>query len=77
MATDSPNSPKNKLRSNSGLMRYASMGTQILVTIGLFVFAGVKLDQWLKLKFPAFTLALSLLGVVVGIYFAVKDLLKK
>jgi hypothetical protein len=77
MATDSPNSPKNKLRSNSGLMRYASMGTQILVTIGLFVFAGVKLDQWLKLKFPAFTLALSLLGVVVGIYFAIKDLLKK
>jgi hypothetical protein len=77
MATDSPNSPKNKLRSNNALMRYASMGTQILVTIGIFVFAGVKLDQWLHLKFPAFTLGLSLLGVVAGIYFAVKDLLKK
>jgi hypothetical protein len=78
MATDnSPNSPKNKLRSNSGLMRYASMGTQILVTILLFVFAGYKLDQWLHFKFPAFTLGLSLLGVVLGIYFAVRDLLKK
>jgi len=53
------------------------MGTQILVTILLFVFAGYKLDQWLELKFPAFTLGLSLLGVVVGIYFAVRDLLKK
>jgi hypothetical protein len=78
MATDnSPNSPKKNLRNNTTLMRYASMGTQILVTIGLFVFAGVKLDQWLKIKFPAFTLTLSLLGVVAGIYFAVKDLLKK
>jgi hypothetical protein len=77
MATDSPNSPRKNLRSNTTLMRYASMGTQILVTIALFVFAGVKLDQWLKLKFPAFTLSLSLLGVAAAIYFAVKDLLKK
>ena len=75
MATDSPNSPKKKLRSNAALMRYASMGTQILVTIVLFVFAGVKLDKWLNSKF-AFTLGLSLLGVFVAIYFAVKDLLK-
>jgi hypothetical protein len=58
-------------------MQYASMGTQILVTIALFVFGGIKLDQWLKLKFPVFTLTLSLLGVAIAIYFAVKDLLKK
>ena len=58
-------------------MRYASMGTQILVTILLFVFIGYKFDHWLELKFPAFTLGLSLLGVVAAIYFAVKDLLKK
>ena len=78
MANDnSLNSPKKKLRSNAAMMRYASMGTQILVTILLFVFAGYKLDQWLHLKFPAFTLTLSLTGVVAGIYFAVRDLLKK
>jgi hypothetical protein len=78
MANDnSQNSPKKKLHSNTALMRYASMGTQILVTILLFVFAGYKLDQWMELKFPAFTLGLSLLGVIAAIYFAVKDLLKK
>jgi hypothetical protein len=77
MANDSRNSPKKNLRNNTSLMRYASMGTQILVTILLFVFAGYKLDHWLELKFPAFTLSLSLLGVVAAIYFAVKDLLKK
>jgi hypothetical protein len=79
MANDNqqPNSSKKKLRSNASMMRYASMGTQILITILLFVFAGYKLDGWLNLKFPAFTLGLSLLGVVVGIYFAVRDLLKE
>jgi hypothetical protein len=58
-------------------MRYASMGTQMLVTIGIGVFAGVKLDQWLNLKFPVFTVVLSLVSVFAAMYLAVKDLLRK
>jgi hypothetical protein len=58
-------------------MRYASMGTQMMLTIGLGVFAGVKLDKWLGLKFPIFTVVLSLASVFAAIYLAVKDLLKK
>lgn len=58
-------------------MKYASMGTQIAVTILLGVFAGIKLDAWLNLRFPLFTVVLSLLAVVAGMYLAVKDLLKK
>jgi len=45
--------------------------------IGLGVFAGVRLDRWLELSFPACTLVLSLLSVVASIYLAVRDFLKK
>ena len=58
-------------------MKYASMGTQIVVTILIGVVAEIKLDSWLGLKFPVFTVVLSLVSVVAGMYLAVKDLLKK
>ncbi|MBC7864238.1 MAG: AtpZ/AtpI family protein [Bacteroidia bacterium] len=58
-------------------MRYASMGTQMMVTIGLGVFAGVKLDKWVNFKYPVFTIVLSLVSVILAMYLAVKDLLKK
>jgi F0F1-type ATP synthase assembly protein I len=42
------NNPKPPSNSNKQfLMRYASLGTQLLVAIGLSVFAGLKLDKWL------------------------------
>jgi phage shock protein PspC (stress-responsive transcriptional regulator) len=41
------------------------------------VFGGLKLDEYLQWGFPLFTILLSLLGVFVAIYFAIKDFLKK
>jgi hypothetical protein len=64
-------------KSPRSYMRYATMGTQMLIVIGLGVFAGIKLDQWLEFKFPLFTVVLSLVSVVTAMYLAVKDLLKK
>jgi hypothetical protein len=64
-------------KSPGNFMKYASMGTQIAVTILLGVFAGIKLDEWLELRFPLFTVILSLGAVIAGMYLAVKDLLKK
>jgi hypothetical protein len=68
---------EKKPRDPVNYMRYATMGTQMIITIGLGVFAGVKLDQWLNLKFPLCTIVLSLLSVIIAMYLAVKDLLKK
>ncbi len=48
-------------------MRYASLGTQLLVAIGLGVFAGIKLDQWLRTS-PLLACALPLL-VLSGIFY--------
>jgi hypothetical protein len=78
MSTEEKNSPKKRLPENANAyMKYASMGTQMLVIIGLGVFAGYKLDKWLELKVPIFTLVLSLLSVAVAIYLSIKDFLKK
>ena len=72
------NSPKkNQPDSNNSYMRYASMGTQMLVIIGLGVFGGYYIDKYFAFKIPVFTLCLSLLSVAAAIYLSVKDFLKK
>jgi F0F1-type ATP synthase assembly protein I len=45
-----------------------------IILIG--VFGGMKLDQLLKLQFPIFTVVLSLMSVVLAMYYVVKDLIK-
>ena len=57
-------SPSNN--RNKDLWRYAGLASQIFASLGLAVFAGVKLDQWVKLSFPLFSCALPLL-VIVGL----------
>lgn len=41
------------------------------------VFGGIQLDKWLQLKFPIFTLILTLLSVFLAIYYFIKDIIKK
>jgi F0F1-type ATP synthase assembly protein I len=60
----------SKPSSNSNrrfLLRYASLGTQLLVAIGLALFIGLKADRWLNTS-PLFTCALPLL-ILVGIFY--------
>lgn len=79
MQTNQPNSSKKKpLESNrSDLVRYSSMGTQMLIIIGLGVFSGYYLDKHFQFKVPVFTLILSLSSVAAAIYLSIKDFLKK
>ena len=65
---------KNNLNS---YVKYSNIAIQMLVIILLGVFGGFKLDQWLELQFPVFTVVLSLLSVVMAIYLVTKDLMKK
>jgi hypothetical protein len=49
----------------------------MLVIILLFVFGGMKLDEWVKgVSFPLFTLLGAIIGVVLGIYYAIRDVTK-
>ena len=56
--------------------RYSSLAFQMFAIIGLGIYGGVKLDQWLHLRFQVFTVLLSIISVGAAIYTAVKDLLK-
>jgi hypothetical protein len=58
-------------------MRYATMGTQMIVIIGLGAFGGYALDKWLGFKFPVFTIFLSLFSIAAALYLSIKDFLKK
>ncbi|MFA5970844.1 MAG: AtpZ/AtpI family protein [Lentimicrobiaceae bacterium] len=68
---------KNKRLPLENYARYSSLAFQMFAIIGLGIFGGVKLDQWLKIGFPVFTVLLSIISVAAAIYTAVKDLLKK
>ncbi|HZH37067.1 MAG TPA: AtpZ/AtpI family protein [Flavisolibacter sp.] len=68
--------PKQTNASND-LMRYAGLGAQILVSIGIAVFAGLKIDQWLGMPFPLLVWLLPLLVVSLMIYKLIKETSKK
>jgi len=50
---------------------------QELEIIGIGIFGGFKLDQWLKTGFPVFTVLMSVISVASAIYSAIRGLLKK
>jgi hypothetical protein len=71
---------ESKQRSNnnySDLLRYASMGTQIFVALGLAVFVGLKVDKWLRISAPLLVLILPVIVLVGIIYKIVKETSKQ
>jgi len=71
---------ESKQRSNnnySDLLRYASMGTQIFVALGLAVFVGLKADKWLKISAPLLVLILPVIVLGGIIYKIVKETSKQ
>ena len=62
---DTNNSPSNK--NNKDILRYAGLGTQLLVAIGIAVFLGLKSDQWLHTS-PLFACVLPLL-ILFGMFY--------
>ncbi|NVO19764.1 MAG: AtpZ/AtpI family protein [Bacteroidetes bacterium] len=71
-----PSQPDKARKPLEGYARYTNLAFQMFAIIGIGIFAGVKLDQWLNLSFPVFTLILSILSVAAAIYSAIKDLIR-
>ena len=71
------NQQKSKKKPLSNYAKYSGIGITMLVIILLGSFTGVKLDKLLSLKFPIFTLVLSLSSVIFAMYYMMKDFLKK
>ncbi len=68
--------PKEQKKGLNNFARYTSISFQMLVTIGLFAFAGYKIDAYRNSKTPIFTAILSLMGVVLSLYQVVRQLNK-
>ena len=67
------NQQQQKSTPTSDLMRYAGLGTQILVSLGIAVFAGYKIDKWLKIPLPLLVWLLPLIALVAIIYKLIKE----
>ena len=68
---------KKEKKALSAYAKYSSIAVQMLVIMLAGVFGGRELDKWMELQFPVFTLLLTILAVILAIYFAIKDVLKK
>lgn len=49
----------------------------MIVIIVAGAWGGKYLDEYLQLKFPAFTLSLTVLSVFAAVYLSIRELLKK
>ncbi len=69
----------NRRQSLNALARYSGMGFQIAATIILCLLLGKFLDSKVHISanFPVFTTILTILGVFLGVYLVIRDLLKK
>lgn len=72
MSTDKPSDDNKNL-----LYKYLGLATQIMISLGLAVFFGLKLDKWLSFSTPLLVWILPLLVLVGMIWQIVKDTSKK
>lgn len=71
-----PKNLKKPKKKFDHFLRYSSLAFEMVTIMALGVFAGYKIDHWLDLSFPAFTLGLMILSVIGAIYHAIKNFLK-
>ena len=55
------------------LFRYATMGMQIAIALGMVVVAGYFLDKWMNMGFPLFVWAAPLCVLIVIFMRIIKD----
>ena len=68
---------KKKKKTLNAYARYSSIAFQMVGIMLAGALGGRELDRWLEMQFPVFTLTLTILAVILAIYFVIKDLLKK
>jgi len=64
--------PKKKI---DDFIRYSGLAFEMAAIMGVGVYAGIKIDHWLNLNFPAFTLGLMVLSVIGAVYHAIRKFL--
>ncbi|HEX2394604.1 MAG TPA: AtpZ/AtpI family protein [Bacteroidales bacterium] len=76
MPEKKPNDQQKISKGLSNYAKYSSLAFQMIAIILVGVFGGIKLDDWLNLKFPIFTVVLSLLATGGAMYYGIKDFIR-
>jgi hypothetical protein len=71
------NNDKAPKDNNKLLLKYLGLATQLMISLGLAVFIGLKLDKWLSFKTPLLVWILPLLVITGIIWQIIKDTSKK
>jgi chromate transport protein ChrA len=62
--------------NRTNVMRYAGLATSWLITLLVAVWAGYKLDEWLKWKVPVFIIVLPTIAIIYLLWKIIKDFSK-
>ena len=57
---------KNKQLRKAG--EYSSLAVQLIVTVIIFVWGGMKLDAWMENQVPYWTVGLTAFGIFAALY---------
>lgn len=67
---------KTDAKGRNSLVRYSAMATQMAAIILVFMFIGMWLDSHFESENSIYTAILTIVGVVLSMYYMIKDLLK-
>lgn len=70
-------SPKRQKNQTNVYLKYSGMAFQMLATILVCAYGGIKLDEYQNNQTPGWTIGLSLFGIAAAMYFVIKSALKK
>ena len=65
--------PSSRKTPYNLLLRYAGLAFQMIAAIGVSLWLGYLLDQWLGMRFPLFMIIFSLLALTLLLWQIVKD----
>jgi hypothetical protein len=68
---------QRKQTNNNDLMRYAGLGAQFFVALGLAVFAGYKIDKWFRISIPLLVWLFPFIVLCAMIYNLIKETSKR
>jgi len=69
--------PNSRKTSRSSYLRYSGIAFQSIFIILLFLFAGIKLDEYLALDTNYFTPTGTILGAGLSFYYLFKSLIQR
>ncbi|MDW7690776.1 AtpZ/AtpI family protein [Flammeovirgaceae bacterium SG7u.111] len=69
----SKNQRQNPKPLLSDYAKYSGIATKMALTMVAGVLGGMKIDEWLELETPIFTIILALLSSGLAIYIIIKD----